>query len=628
MTSSVYIQMSAFFIFSLAAIYVFVRFVPTSRRLIEQLGQHLLKKAFPYTSENEHYKFSILRIMFGLVLLYRAVNIQLLLLPEEQISLAGLFNVADIIASIMLTLGLFTQVALTFFIFIMWHIGESVLGSSTLANDVAAPLSLLLMLTGAGKYLSLDALMIRRWKQSHVFLFYTNTPPDNITIALAKFVALFSYWLVCVYSLAMHLNEPAWTTGVAGPLLLSNNFMSQWHAGFESLFIANNLATSIAKASIWIMMLWYVAILPLTLLGGLWRKYVIVWGVMFFSLSLVVLNLGSLAEIEFLLWAAIFWPKFGVDSQSKLLLFYDDKCNMCDKTVQIVTRLDVFNRIRLMPVSQSTEQLQRYNIDKEDALNDLYGVNESSGQARSGYELYYWLAKRTVLLWPALPILWAGFFLGIGPRIYRIIAKRRRELFGVCTLARPKASHHIEVENNTRPSFVVIAVAIHTLLLGTLYFLSIPAPYLGKSGSSSPATDAAKFYGIAPIDVFNRTDLRMSENWFTLTNTDSNTILPIFNEKGERLPYHKSDRIYFGYTLRFRRGEINQDDCAFERQYKTIEYLTRAWLSHSITNTKTGTFIYTQYHQSVPNNDSLIENSYKTNKSVIRCTQIYEVSAH
>ncbi|QKG66082.1 DUF393 domain-containing protein [Pseudomonas sp. B14-6] len=626
MTLPFYTQMCVFYLFSFAAVYAILRFIPAAPVIAEQWGKKLLIKAFPPVSDNEHYKFSILRALFGLILLLRATNIQLLLLPEERLGLIGLFSALDIIASFMLMVGLFTQVALAFSIFVMWQVGESVLGTSTLGNDIAAILSVLLLLTSAGKYLSVDALIIKRWNVSPAVLLYTKAPPDKITIALAKFAALFSYWLVCVYSLSMHINEPAWTTGIAGPLLLSNNFMSQWHAGFEAIFVSHNLANLIAKYTLWLMMAWYATILPFTLLGGLWRKYVIVWALMFFSLSMFVLNLGSLGEIEFVLWAAIFWPSLGVSSKPKLLLFYDDKCNMCDKTVQVLTYLDVFNRIRLMPVSKSADQLLKYNISNEEALTDLYGVNEETGKTFGGYDLYCKLAIHLVLLWPVSPLLWLGRLFGTGAGIYRIIAVRRRKLFGVCTLARPKVNHDIQSTPVNRPSRLSIAVVAHVMLLGTIYFFSIPAPYIGITGSSSAGTSAAHFYGIAPINVFNKTDLRMSENWFTLTDVESNTLLPYFNENGERLPYHKSDRVYFGYTLRFRRGEIDSTDCAFDRQQVSIDYLTRTWLIRSSTHHQPRQFTYTQYYQPIADNGSLLENLYTPGKRVVRCTQTYEVS--
>src|SRR5690606_11144929 len=257
---------------------------------------------------------------------------------------------------------------------------------------------------------------------------------------------------------------------------------------------------------------------------------------------------------------------------------YDDKCNLCDKTVQVISHLDIFNRIALMPVSQHERQLETYNIGKEAALVDLYGVDEHKGEVRSGYALYLWLAQRMVLLWPLLPLLLAGRLFGIGAFLYRNIAKRRVALFGICQLARPKASYHPRAGDNQEPGTIFLSIFSHVLLLGIIYLVCLLAPDLRISGNRNTAVDAAAFYGIAPIDVFNKTDLKMAENWCSITNFELNEQLPIFTKTGTRLGYHNSDRVYFGHTLRFRRGEIGHEDCSFERWRPSIEYLTRVWI--------------------------------------------------
>src|SRR5690606_8576743 len=197
-------------------------------------------------------------------------------------------------------------------------------------------------------------------------------------------------------------------------------------------------------------------VLPFTLLGGWWRRYVIIWGFLFLMLSSVVFMLGSLAEIEFVLWAALFWAVTGMDQKSRILLFYDDKCNLCDKTVQVISHLDIFNRIALMPVSQHERQLETYNIGKEAALVDLYGVDEHKGEVRSGYAFCLRLPQRMVLLWTLLPLLLAGRLFGIGAFLYRNIAKRRVALFGICQLARPKASYHPRAGDNQEPGTILL----------------------------------------------------------------------------------------------------------------------------------------------------------------------------
>ncbi|MCX6015630.1 MAG: hypothetical protein NT020_08630, partial [Chloroflexales bacterium] len=155
-----------------------------------------------------------------------------------------------------------------------------------------------------------------------------------------------------------------------------------------------------------------------------------------------------------------------------------------------------------------------------------------------------------------------------------------------------------------------------------VFLFSMPIRYFGIDGSSSLMSNAAHRYGVAIIDVFNNQDLLMMENWFTLTDATSNQLLPIFASDGSRLEYHKSDRIYFGHTLNFRRAEINQSDCALIRHEKKIGYLTEVWMFKSGL-TGSHEFIYTQYYQKAPEASLLEMNIYKPNPIEVRCTVNY-----
>jgi len=376
------------FIVTLSITYLMVRRIKFLQSIVWKFGQYLQIKAFPSYSNFEYAKFPILRILLGLILLSRAISVHSFLTPGDLVSSIGLWSNIQIVAALFLTIGLFTQYSLLFLVFVMWHLGERILGTSTLGNDIGAMLCVLLFLVGAGKYWSVDSWITQRSQLLRKILLYTKEDPGPNIIALIKFSALISYWAVCVHSVSMHLNEPAWTTGVAGPLLLTNNFMSRWYQYFEMLFISSDLAVTIAKYPMWIMMIWYPAIIPFTLFGGIWRSFIIVWGILFFIVSLLFLHLGSLAEIEFIFWAAIFWSKSGINSKENLSVFYDDTCNLCDKTVQIISKLDIFGRINLKPVSKNHSTLKKLNINLTDALADLYGVNDRTGEIQSGYNFF------------------------------------------------------------------------------------------------------------------------------------------------------------------------------------------------------------------------------------------------
>lgn len=602
-----------------------LRLVPAVGTWWVQFATFLERRAFFLTTTQERNRLAVLRFFFGFIILMRAIDVARFLLPSEWTTRVGLFSGLELFFAVCVMLGLLTQLSLGFFIVVMWHIGERTLGTSTLGNDVGAMVAVFFLLTESGRQLSLDSLIIRRVPWLRPVLCYSRAIPGQTTITVAKFLMITAYWLVCVYSLSMHLGEPAWTTGVTGPMLFASNFMSRFHALIEPILLQSTLAVLLARISLIFMMVWYLVLMPWVVLGGWWRTAVIVWGILFYFLSAAFLQLGSLAYIEMIMWIACFWPKWGVDDTKKLLLFYDDKCNLCDRTVTFVRTVDVFDRVTLMPVSKNQPALDRYGIATDAALEDLHGVLPDSGTVRAGYALYEQLARHLLLLWVLIPLLWLGRVLWVGPALYRYVAERRRALAGVCTLPSPKPEWTVATLHATGVSPLFQIIACHMLLLAVAYTLAMPAPYLGKKGDKeSRLAVAAHVYGIAPINVFNATDLHMVDNWFTLTDVVSGTVVPIFAPDGSRLSMHASDRLYFGNTIKFRRGEIGQTDCAFERREKSMRYLARVWLA---TTDLAGPRMihYTQYHQPHPDQKLLTQNIYRESPVEIRCEVDFEI---
>lgn len=612
-------------------VYLIARLLPVTNTFLTRISAFLQTRAFPYTSSQEHNKFAILRFFFGLVILLRAHDVASLLLPEEYFLPLGIYNGMEHFFALMIMFGFCTQFSLGFFLFVMFPIGQYYLRTYTLGNDVAAMVATFFLLTQSGRFLSVDSVIgglsiIKKHPALRGVLGYGADLPNSTTNTVAKFLLIFSYWLVCLYSLSMHLDVSSWQTGTAGPLLFVSNFVSRYHVLFEQIFLQSNLAVLLARVPIVIMLIWYFVMILGIVMGGWWRRLVIIWGILFLILSMFFLQLASLSYFETIMWIALFWPKWGVDSSKKCYLFYDDKCNLCDRTVQFVRNIDVFDRIQLMPVSQNAVTLQHYGITTEAALEDLHGVLPDQRVVRAGYALYELLARQLLLLWIVVPVLWLGRVLRIGPMIYRFIADRRRAMFGVCVLPSPKAEWNVVVPQPTPArSLLFSMIACHIVLLGTVFAFSMPMRYIGIAGSSSLMTNAAHLYGITTIDVFNNQDLLTMENWFTITDATSNQLLPIFDSDGSRLEYHKSDRIYFGHTVNFRRREIDQPDCAFVRHEKKMRYLTEVWMFKS-GFTGSHNFIYTQYHQSAPSALLLEMNVYEPNPTEVRCSVEYTVT--
>ncbi len=588
------------------------------------------KHAFASVKE-EAPKFALLRIAFGLIILWRTIDIWRFLSPSDFQDPAIMHVVLiKLLCGVLIATGLLTQYAFITCILFLWQTGDQTLRTATLGNDVGAILATLLFLVNSGRYMSLDRWLMQRFSgMRSLLLYYANTPTEA-TIATAKFLALFSYWLVCLYSLSMHLAEGAWMSGTAGPFLLSNNFMSLPYMHFVHMFEQYPWAVLLARIGLWLMLPWYLLVLPLVLITGHGRHYVILWGITFFLLSKFVLILGWLAEIEFLLWMAIFWSRTGIAHAQTLAVAFDDSCNLCDRTVQFVRRVDVFDRAKLMPASQNKEWLSKQGVTYKAAMEDLHGIDTRRGTIAKGYDFYIALTQHLVLLWPLYPILMLGKWVGIGPVIYRFIATRRRALFGVCTVPVPKRKRRkLDGTGEDRWQKRIVAVlTFHILLLGLGYLVAMPAPYLNHAGYRNAPGVSAHIYGIAPINVFNFTDLHMAENWFTLADIadGKETLVPVMAADGSRLEYLRSDRLIFGLTGPYRRGYIGIKGCFFNDERAHMQDLAGIYLRRAKAPAGSYHFRYRQYFQALPDVELLKQNRYVSNPVTQRCRRDFTVT--
>ncbi len=591
--------------------------------------------AFRSDAVREMPKFALLRIAFGFFMMERAGYILYYLQPSDwaQPLIWGL-AVGNMIAAVFVAAGLATQLALVYLVVVQWQFGDLVLGTNTLGNDIAAILSLLLVFANAGAHFSIDSRLMKRadatGSAAGIFYYRGGLPSDN-TLQIAKFLSLFGYSCVCMYSLCMHLNESAWMSGTAGPLLLTNRFASAYADEFAAFFALGPWAITIGRAALWAMLPWYALILPFVLLGGWFKTYIIGWALLFFSLSMFVLQLGWLSHFEFLLLAGWFWQRGFMSGPNVLHVAYDDRCNLCDRTVTFVKAVDIFGRVALKPLSTNGQWLARHGIDPAEAQKDLHGVEAAgAGRVSKGYEFYILLSKHVLLLLPFYPVLLVGRYLG-GPAIYRMIADRRTRLFGVCERPSPKANYTIvstgaHARRTLQTRDPLLPLAMHVGLLALAYLVSIPAPFLGWSGQpfsgvfqkmTTTAARAAHFYGIAPINVFNQNDLRLAENWFVVyavAPSGERALLPILSEDGKRLAIHKSDRMYFGNTLLFRRTSIGKQGCLFDGYRDRIEYLSqvhRGPVDH---------FEYVQFGQQLPEAKRILEGEFVMSPATQVCS--------
>lgn len=593
---------------------------------LDRFSNFLFRRgAFRSDPLTETTKFALIRVVFGLFMTERAIWLIIYLSQVDPLDVWALAAI-NLVAAVAVLVGFATQFSLIYLAVFQWHVGDALLGTDTLGNDIAAMLTFLLLFANAGAHFSLDRVVMRRgglFGSVVSLLYYEHGVPSRNTLQISKFLTLFAYWCVCLYSLSMHLNEPAWMTGTAGPLLLTNDFMSSYSDELATFFSQGWWPVLLGRVALWSMLPWYALIIPFVLLGGIFRAYIIVWALLFFSLSLFVLQLGWLAQFEFLMLAALFWEKRFIAGPKSLHVAYDDRCNLCDRTVQFIKAVDLFNRIELRPLSKNIDWLNSLKIDHRDALTDLYGVEVANGnKATKGYDLYLLLAKYVLILTPFYPFLLVGRYIG-GPAMYRFVADRRTRIFGVCNLPSPKPEYRLLPAGKVPATEIgdrnpITPISLHFVLLAAFYLVSMPAPFIGLSGGTFRGlSGAAHYYGITPINVFNATDLRMAENWFTISTIDENggkELIPLLDAEGKRLAMHRSDRVYFGYTVKFRREVIGKTGCFFGEYRNSLTELIDAYGAEG------KAFVYDQYFQPLPASRDILTGTFRIRRTRKVCS--------
>lgn len=597
--------------------------------------------AFRSDSVAEAPKFAMLRILFGVFLVERAFWILVHLQPSDwREPSIFLFAVSGLISGLMVLLGIFTQFVLAFLVLVQWQIGDLALATFTLGNMIAALLAFLLAFANGGAHFSVDRRLIRRGGgigRLVAKFYYRDGTPSTATLQLAKAASLAGFWLISLYSLSAHLNEPAWMNGTAGPLLLSNNFMSRFSEAFTAFFGLGEWAIWVGRLALWSMLPWYVAVLPLVILGGAFRRYVILWGLLFFMLSLVVLQLGWLAHFELLLLVGWFWQPGPASRRDVIRIGYNGACGRCARTARFIQALDIFERTEVL----ATPRGPCPPGEAEDACfwagAKPHHFSVGSDELVDGYELYVLLSRRLGLLQLVFPLLAIGRRIG-GPAVYRFLADRAVRPSGLLQVGthqstdRPTAAGYSGVDE-ADGNDPILPLVLHFAVLGAAFLLAIPAPYINWDGFPMPgelatrlrddAASSAYIYGIAPLNVFNEGDLRMAENWFVISGIRADgaiVTLPILTDGGTRLDRHRSDRVYFGHTLRIRRSVIGLDTCFFERHEDDLRYLIER-------DAASGNFVefeFRQYRQTLPPAEEIIQGRLEFPPASVICTESFQ----
>jgi uncharacterized membrane protein len=211
-----------------------------------------------------------------------------------------------------LTLGIATPIAALLLAFSLNLVIDYYSGNYSLGSMVVANCLIPLVIAPAGYTLSVDAQFLRRPTMDGALvrsIYGVWGAPDVDRIQVGRFLALLAYVTISLYSAVRHLASPTWTEGAAtGVLLLSDVASPDWSTIFSSVYDRAHAAFIVfSVVATYGMLLWQLALLPLALLSRWTRRFVIVWGLLFFAFSTYVLHLKRLGVYEVVLWALIFW---------------------------------------------------------------------------------------------------------------------------------------------------------------------------------------------------------------------------------------------------------------------------------------------------------------------------------
>jgi len=476
-----------------------------------------------YDITNEYKRIDVVRILVGFIATSRYWEIfqSNLILGGTSPYISGF----ALICSICIMIGLYTPVVSFLLMSTANILIDNILGTSTLGTMILSMILFAFVLFPAGYSYSLDSILIKHsnfggvWVQK---LYDWVGKPSTDRALVTKFFTLFSYWLLCLYSVTLHFNDPAWISGhtLTWILLspthnpLTQQFFYSVYSEFPTTLILFN------QLVMYLMLLWYFIFLPGLFMGRYIQSWIIYWSLAFWAISAFILPLSYLGWYELCLWLLIFLasPFIANFNKSKLIIFYDDRCNLCDSTVRFLSKIDLAKTLSFKSIRQFELEAESYGISLREGLADMYAINPDTRKKYIGYDLYNHLSGKLFLLLPFKLIFFIGKITRLGPISYRYIADRRTKLFGICE---PSQLSYDLLKNSAQESITANYPAYFKALILVLLILSIAfivkIPFLGEGSDNHPIAKASKnifgaaslAYGVGEINVFNMQDMEL-----------------------------------------------------------------------------------------------------------------------
>lgn len=114
------------------------------------------------------------------------------------------------------------------------------------------------------------------------------------------------------------------------------------------------------------------------------------------------------------------------------LVLYDDLCPFCTFQMRVVTWLDWFNQVSLVPVSHPRAALVAPSLTREDMLSAIHCVTKD-GRIHRGARCIRFIGMRMPLAVPVALVLWFPGVIWVAEKIYVWVSRNRyllSRLFG------------------------------------------------------------------------------------------------------------------------------------------------------------------------------------------------------
>ena len=115
-----------------------------------------------------------------------------------------------------------------------------------------------------------------------------------------------------------------------------------------------------------------------------------------------------------------------MSDSAKHHFLYDGSCGICRKTVAVLSRLDVRQRIAFHDALSDWAQVHLAfpRLRQEDCLETMHVVT-ATGEVRTGFDAYRAISWSIPLFWPIAPLLYVPGVPFAGRRVYARVARSR-----------------------------------------------------------------------------------------------------------------------------------------------------------------------------------------------------------